>query len=191
MKFLKRFNEMVNDIDSGLPTDSVYSDPHLDQPKKDLYPHIIYKPEWEAELPELMSINYHGKVYKFKKGNIMLVADMVQITYDSYPGEIWGVPDTLEFDVYFAKDDNTKKMRIDVDITYGDLMACEFSIEEPNKVNIIQHTTYHSKFDPSNTVFALEDESLDKFINFLNKFNGLKLTRYDLRFLDKYDNWSE
>ena len=70
-------------------------------------------------------------------------------------------------------------------------MACEFSIEQPNKVNVIQTTTYHSKFDPSNTVFALEDESLNKFINFLNRFDGIKVTRYELRFLDKYDNWSE
>ncbi len=70
-------------------------------------------------------------------------------------------------------------------------MGCEFSIEAPNKVKVIQHTTYHSKFDPSNTVFALQDESLNKFINFLNKFPGIKINRYDLRFLDKKDNYKE
>lgn len=191
MKFLKKFNEMVSDIDSNLPTDSVYSDYTLDEPNKDLYPHIVYKPDWEKQLPEFMEIIYHNEIYKFKKGNIMLIGDLVEISYESDPENPWGKPDCLEFDIYFVKDDNTGKMRIDVDITYGDLMACEFSVEEPNKVNVIQHTTYHSKFDPSNTVFALEDESLKNFINFLNKLNNFKLTTHDLRFLDKYDNWSE
>ena len=68
-------------------------------------------------------------------------------------------------------------------------MACEFSIESPNKVKVIQHTTYNSKFDRSNTVFALEDESLEEFVKFLNRFDDFKLTTHDLRFLDKHDNW--
>jgi hypothetical protein len=151
---------------------------------------IIYDKKWEQYLPKTFTINYHGKNYTFKKGNIMLVGDLVEISYDTIKDE-WGCPDTLEFDLYFVKDNNTNKMRINVDITYGDLMACEFSIEQPNKVNLIQHTTYHSKFDPSNTVFALEDESLKDFVDFLNKISGFKLTTYDVRFLDKYDNWKE
>ena len=121
----------------------------------------------------------------------MLIGDLVEITYESYPENQWGKPDCLEFDLYFAKDSLTDKIRTTIDITYGNLMACEFTIESPNKVNVIQNTTYHSKFDPSNTVFALEDRSLDEFIKFLNNFPGMKLTRNDLRFLDKYDNWKE
>ena len=128
MKYLKKFNEMISDIDSDLPMDSVYSEPTLDEPKKGDNNRIVYKKEWESELPEKISINYHGKIYKFKKGNIMLIGDLVEISYDSDPDEIWGTPDTLEFDVYFAKDNQTNKLRINVDITYGDLMACEFSI---------------------------------------------------------------
>lgn len=189
MKFLKKFNEMVNDTESVIPKDSVYSDYTLDEPKRGDINGIVYKPEWEVELPETMSINYHGKIYKFKKGNIMLIGDLVEISYDSDPGEIWGTPDTLEFDVYFAKDNQTNKLRVNVDITYGDLMACEFSIEEPNKINVLQYTSYGSKFDPSDTVFALTDESLDKFINFLNRFPGVRLTRNDMKFLDQYRNW--
>lgn len=191
MKFLKRFNEMVNDIDSDLPKDSVYSDPTLDEPKKGDDKGLVYDPQWESELPTMFEINYHNKIYKFKKGNIMLNGDLVEISYDSYPGEIWGIPDTLEFDIYFAHDDNDDKLRINVDITYGDLMACEFSIEKPNKIKVIQYTSYHSKFDPSNTVFALTNDSLQKFINFLNRFPGIKLTKDDMKFLDQYDNWSQ
>jgi hypothetical protein len=135
-----------------------------------------------------MTINYHGKEYSFKKGNIMLLDDMIEISYDSTENAD-GSPDTLEFDLYFTKDNNTNKIRINVDITYGDLMACEFSLEAPNKINVLQYTSYHSKFDPSNTVFALTDKSLDGFIGFLNHFGKIKLTRDDMKFLDERDNY--
>ena len=69
-------------------------------------------------------------------------------------------------------------------------MACEFSIESPNKIKVIQYTSYHSKFDRSNTVFALVDDSLQSFINFLNRFDGMKLKREDFKFLDQYDNYT-
>jgi hypothetical protein len=135
-----------------------------------------------------MTINYHGKEYSFKKGNIMLLDDMIEISYDSNENAD-GSPDTLEFDLYFTKDNNTNKIRINVDITYGDLMACEFSLEAPNKINVLQYTSYHSKFDTSNTVFALTDKSLDEFIGFLNHFGKIKLTRDDMKFLDERDNY--
>ena len=151
---------------------------------------LIYQPGWEKLLPEKLTLNYHQKDYSFKKGNVMLNADTVQITYESYPGEIWGAPDTLEFDIYFVKDIESQKLRLDIDITYGDEVSCEFSVESPNKVKVIEYTSYHSKFDPSNTDFALEDKSLQLFIDFLNKFEGMRLTRNDFKFLDKYDNYS-
>lgn len=188
MKYLKSFNEATS-IESDIPKDSVYSQPTIEEPLKIDNSRIIYKPEWVSELPEILSINYHNKVYKFKKGNIMLLGDMVEITYDCLHGEEWGAPDTLEFDIYFTNDNDSGKIRINVDITYGDLIACEFSIEKPNKVNVIQTTSWGSKFDPSDTVFALTDDSLDKFINFLNKFPGIKLTRNEMKFLDQYKNW--
>lgn len=152
---------------------------------------FFYSTEWEKYLPEKMSVFYKGDIHNFKKGNVMLVGDLVEITYDNEPENPWGSPDTLEFDLYFAKDTSTGKIRTTVDITYGDLVVCEFSIENPNKITVIQHTTYHSKFDPSNTVFALEDESLDQFIEFLNRLPGVKLSRHHLRFLDKLDNYKD
>ena len=94
--------------------------------------------------------------------------------------------DTLEFDIYFAKEEN---IVLNIDITYGDAMACEFSVEAPNKVKVVEYTSYHSKFDPSNTVFALVDESLQSFINFLNMFSGMKLKKEDFKFLDQYDDY--
>ncbi len=193
MKYLRKFESFpgdnysltIKDNTDGDSPGTVFSpdEPTFSQ-------NSMYDVKWEKHLPDTITINYHNELRTFKKGNVMLVGDLVEITYDPVKND-WGKPDTLEFDLYFVKDNNTNKMRIDIDITYGDLMACEFSIESPNKVHVIQHTTYHSKFDPSNTVFALEDRSLNEFIEFLNKYPGFKLTKQDLRFLDKYDNWKE
>lgn len=163
MKYLRRFNENIS----------------------------MYDPEWKESLPETFSIlkgeddGAHKHVYK--KGNIMLNSDMVQVTYYN---EDWGIPDTLEFDIYTIRDTQTGDLRLDIDITYGNEVACEFSIDKTNGVRVIQDTTYHSKFDPSNTVFAFTDDSLKQFVEFLNRFNtGIKVTTHDLRFLDGYDNY--
>lgn len=148
----------------------------------------IYDKSWESLLPQKITVNYHNQNNSFTKGNIMIHSDMVQITYDRIT-KANGVPDTLEFDIYFTKDTNNGKIKLDIDITYGDLMACEFSIESPNKVDVIEYTSYHSKNDRSNTVFALSSDSLSRFINFLNKF-GMKLNVSDFKFLDNKDNYN-
>ena len=190
MKYLKRFNE---DIEATIKSNGNIS--ANISPKTDVI-NTIYDKSWENQLPPFITINYHGKLYKFKKDNIMLHSDMVQITYASTPldseesGEIWGTPDTLEFDIYFAKDNQTDKIRLTVDITYGDSMACEFTVEAPNKIKVIEYTSYHSKFDSSNTVFGLVDDSLESFINFLNKFSGMKLKKEDFKFLNQYDDYT-
>ena len=190
MKYLKRFNE---DIEATIKSNGNIS--ANISPKTDVI-NTIYDKSWENQLPPFITINYHGKLYKFKKDNIMLHSDMVQITYASTPldseesGEIWGTPDTLEFDIYFAKDNQTDKIRLTVDITYGDSMSCEFTVEAPNKIKVIEYTSYHSKFDSSNTVFGLVDDSLESFINFLNKFSGMKLKKEDFKFLNQYDDYT-
>jgi len=182
MKYIKRFEGFSTDS-----TPSIDSSSNIVQ-KEVKVKNTIYSPDWEKYLPELITINYQGKEFTFKKGNIMLDVDMVQICFDNVENN-WGSPNTLEFDLYFTKNNNNNKLRINVDITYGDLMACEFSLEEPNKINVLQYTSYHSKFDPSNTVFALTDKSLDEFIEFLNHFDGIKLNRNDMKFLDQRDNY--
>ena len=144
----------------------------------------IYDIDWQDFLPKEMIVVKDG-VHKFEIGNIMKHSDMVQVTYSNKNGE-WGVPGTLEFDFYFSHGD---QMRIDIDVTWGDSMACEFYIESPDKVGVIEYTSYRSKMDPSNTVFALEDESLEAFVSFLNRFDGFKLDSSQLNFLDKRDDY--
>lgn len=188
MKYLKRFNEDTESTIKSNGTISANIDTKLNSN------HTIYDKRAEEHLPDYLTINYHGELFKFKKDNIMSHSNMVQITYASTnidsqeSGEIWGSPDTLEFDIYFAKEDS--KIILNVDITYGDAMVCEFTVEAPNKVKVVEYTSYHSKFDPSNTVFALVDESLQSFINFLNSFSGMKLKKEDFKFLDQYDDYS-
>lgn len=167
MRYLKRFNENIS----------------------------IYNNKWEALLPEELIVikGYDNEVKEhiFKKGNVMLNADMVQITYENKDHE-WGYPDTLEIDIYFAKDLSNNSIKLDIDITWGDEVASSFTIQAPDRIKIGQYTSYGSKFDPSNTVFAFDDESLIKFIEFLNRFNhGIKLTIDDFKFLDKNHNYRQ
>lgn len=152
MKYLKRFNESY-----------------------------IYDKSWELLLPNQLTVIKDG-THSFKKGNIMINANMLQITYSN---DEKGYPNTLEFDIYIINNGS----KLDIDITYGDLVVSEFTIESPNKITVDEYTSYHSKFDTSNTVFALDDESLSSFVNFLNKFDGIHVDRKDFNFLDKYDNY--
>lgn len=150
-----------------------------------------YNSEWEKFLPNEITIikgqeNFiQRKVYK--KGNIMLHSDMVQITYTHEEYQMDSkdvVPEIVEFDIYFVKNGN---ISLDVDITYGDTIASEFKIDG-DKVHVIQYTSYGSKFDPSNTVFALDEKSLINFINFFNMFEGVNVDREQFNFLDENPN---
>ena len=145
---------------------------------------IIYDIDWHKLLPQEMVILKEGE-HSFKIGNIMKHADMVQVTYENSNDE-WGVAGTLEFDFYFSQNGH---MRMDIDITWGDAMACEFYVESPNKVGVIEYTSFRSKMDPSNTIFALDDKSLKSFIDFLNRFDGFNLSVSQFNFLDKNDNY--
>lgn len=157
----------------------------------------IYDNNWEQFLPNEIVV-LKGQVdgiqrINYKKGNIMLNSDMVQITYYQ---EDWGAPDTFEIDIYLVQDDFTKSrqdsttvinkgvlsyqrglskmnpnLRLDCDITFGDMMACEFSIDRQRGVKVFQDTSYDSKFDRSNTLFAIEDHSLHGLVDFFNMFN--------------------
>ena len=149
-----------------------------------LFESNIYDVDWNTVLPKEMIVLKDGE-HGFKLGNIMKHSDMVQVTYENATNE-WGVPDTLEFDFYFSQNGH---MRIDIDITWGDAMTCEFYVESPSKVGVIQYTSFRSKTDPSNTIFALDDKSLKSFIDFLNRFDGFKLDVSQFKFLDRLDDY--
>ena len=147
-----------------------------------LFESNIYDIDWKSILPKEMVVLKDGE-HSFKLGNVMKNADMVQVTYSNNE---WGFPSTLEFDFYFSEN---PKMRIDIDITWGEAMACEFYIESPSKVGVTEYTSFRSKTDTSNSIFALDTNSLKEFVDFLNKFDGFKLDVSQFKFLDQSDNY--
>jgi hypothetical protein len=149
-----------------------------------LFESNIYDIDWKSILPKEMVVLKDGE-HSFKLGNVMKNADMVQVTYENSNNE-WGVTSTLEIDFYFSEN---PKMRIDIDITWGDAMACEFYVDSPSKVGVTEYTSFRSKTDPSNTIFALDTNSLKDFVDFLNKFDGFKLDINQFKFLDQSDNY--
>jgi len=123
-----------------------------------------------------------NQLCRYKLGNIM--SDLVyQVTYDK-DFTIPGVPDTLEMDISVTKNEDINKFEMNVEITFGDLISAGFNIISPNIIKPYQYTSYHSKNDPSNTVFAFDEKSIQKLIKFFNTFDAIKVNREDLNFLD-------
>jgi hypothetical protein len=149
-----------------------------------LFESTIYDIDWKTILPKEMIVLKDGE-HSFKVGNVMKNVDMVQVTYENSNNE-WGAPSTLEIDFYFSEN---PKMRIDIDITWGEAMACEFYVDSPSKVGVTEYTSFRSKTDPSNTIFALDNNSLKEFVDFLNRFDGFKLDVSQFKFLDQFDNY--
>ena len=130
----------------------------------------------------------HGD-WELDKKDIMLNGDLIQMAYyhntSKKSNDVLsdGEPDFLEFDIHIDK--NERGIKLLVDITYGDSMVCEFSIEAPNKINIIHYTGINSKYDPE-THFGFNDETINDLVNLFNSFNhGLKLSSDDFKFIDK------
>jgi hypothetical protein len=126
---------------------------------------------------------------RYKLGNIMSDA-VYQITYDR-DFDIDGIADTLEIDLGPIHSDGEKDFHLNVEITLGNFIAAGFNVKSPNIVDPYQYTSYHSKMDPTNTVFALTRESLEDLCRFFNHFDGIKVTPSDLKFLDSKDNFTD
>ena len=153
----------------------------------------IYEYDWRSIVPDKLTIIKEDTTDRFgyikgtktkceyKIGNIM--SNLIhQITYDRN-FDVKGIPDTLEMDISVIKNENNNKFKMQVEITFGDLVVSEFTIEYPNKISIIVNTSKGSKFDPSDTIFAFDEVSLNKLIKFFNSFDHLDLKISDLNFL--------
>lgn len=152
----------------------------------------IFDQDWfEKLLPPTIQIVTHNGNFELLKNDSTINGDLIQFNYwhkgfdAENPSDVVtnGEPSCLEFDIHFAK--NVDGIKMLVDITYGDHMACEFSIESPNKINIINYNGFNSKFDPK-THFGFSDKSIEDLLKFFNAFDhGLKLNKKDLTFIDK------
>ena len=95
-----------------------------------------------------------------------------------------GDPDLMTFDIHVIN--NSNGVKLNVDMTHGDRVVYEFTIEAPNKVNVHFYDGIGSKAD-EDTHFGLSDESLDAMIKVFSKFNDkFNLKRGDFTFMYKY-----
>lgn len=186
MKFIRKFNE-------GLYKPyRMKSLPHVGDPIHDDGKISIFQQDWfEKLLPETLVVHSLGKKYTFEKNEATINGDVVQFSYytETYqkPEDalLDGEPSFLEFDLHFFKNQDSV-IKIIVDITYGDAMASEFSIEPPNNINIIHYNGIGSKYDPK-THWGFSDESIRDLIKFFNAFShGIKLEPKDLSFIDEH-----
>ena len=130
-----------------------------------------------------------GGNYDLTIGEITRETDILRVCYDQNTvnktgGDVTadGEPDLLEFDMHFY--DQNGKLKINVDVSYGDAMISSFSLEKPNKVNVIHYTGFGSNVDPD-THYGICDDSIKDFIKFFNSF-GFTLNPKDFSFIDKY-----
>jgi hypothetical protein len=146
----------------------------------------MYFEKWKEFAPKKITLIKGDQTLHFHRENTNCVSDLIQLNFVA-DERIFGDPDEMEVDIYMI---NNGHLKLLIDISYGDLVISEFSLESPNKVSVIEYTSYHSKFDPSNTVAAFDDETIKSFCDFFNKFDGFNFTTDDFKFLDKRDNYN-
>ena len=152
----------------------------------------IFDQEWfEKMLPEEMEIVSLEDRYILKKNDCTISGDLCQFNYwhAALDEKENGEPCTLEFDLHFMK--NESGIKIIADITYGDNMACEFSLEAPDKINVIHYTGIGSKYDPD-THWGFSDRSISQLVDFFNSFDhGIRISEKDLSFIDEHPDTYE
>ena len=202
MKFIKGFNEAV-----GISKERLPNLQHVGEPIESGDNISIFQQDWFEKLlpdtikihscPKIKKINFdqslsdlnsENRTYILKKNDCTIDSDLVQFNYyqntSERPEDVIndGEPDFLEFDIHFVK--NVSGIKLLVDITYGDNMAYEFSIETPNKINVIHYTGHGSMYD-TETHWGFCNETIKDLVKFFNAFNhGINITEKDLNFLD-------
>ena len=175
----------------------------------------IFDDNWTKLLPKELTIITHNGEFNLKaKGldtehgypgiyNLMNSVSFIydQNTVENEDGDVTadGEPDTLQFDITMVKDNDGSEsnplnsLRLNIDLTYGDAMMYEFTIDYPNQVNVHHYNGKDSLHDPE-THFGFTDESLQELITFFNRF-GFTTTAKDFTFmdsdLDSYDYKSQ
>lgn len=149
----------------------------------------IMKNDIKNLLPKTLSVYTTNGTYTFDKDAITRETDILRVCYshntmEDYNGDdaADGEPDTLELDMHFMG--TGEGLKIAVDITYGDSMVSEFTIETPNKISVGHYNGIDSVADPE-THFGFNDGSLQDLCKFFNSF-GFKLAPKDFTFIDKY-----
>lgn len=208
MRYLKSITEIAVQVRDGIDKEyRLQNLQHAGEPIESGDNISIFQQDWFEKLlpdtisivsdPKLFQLNYdqsltpiEKKEYVFDKNDCTIDSDLVQFNYwyspDMKPGDEVkdGEPSCIEFDIHFVK--NTDGIKLIVDITYGDHKAVEFTIESPNKINVIHYTGIGSKYD-SETHWGFKEDTIKDLVKFFNAFNhGIDLRTEDLAFMDEY-----
>lgn len=153
---------------------------------------------FEDNFPKTISIYTSGGSYTLIKSDFTREVDIIRCSYwhnSAQDGNISkdGEPDLLMFDIHFLR--NANGLKTHIDITYGDKMVSEFSIEaleRPNKVKVHLYNGFNSKID-SDTQFGFQNKTILDLVKLFNIFNSdYRLEKEDLSFIDKYpDSYKE
>ncbi len=139
--------------------------------------------------PDTIKIYTSDGSFTLKRGDTTREIDIVRVSYyqnTSKDGDVVkdGEPDFVVFDLHFVK--NESGIKTLVNITYGDQMKSEFSIESPNIIKIGHYNGTKSIAD-SDTHFGFEDTTIRNLCKLFNGFDfGYNLSPKDLKFIDKY-----
>lgn len=177
MKHLRKFNENVSIFDSSWTKFL---------PKKLTV--INHNGEFTLDVRDFSTdeTGYPG-IYNLMN-SVSFIYDQNTIEKEGDDPTADGEPDNLQFDISFIKDNKgddanpSKNLRLNVDLTYGDSMIYEFTIDYPNKVHVHHYNGKDSLYDPE-THFGFSDESLKELVKFFNRF-GFTTTPDDYKFMD-------
>lgn len=145
--------------------------------------------DFENNFPEKIKIFTSNGSYELVRADFTREINVIRCSYwhnTAADGNVShdGEPDLLMFDIYFFNNENG--MKTHVNITYGDNMVSEFSIEAPNKIIINHYNGFNSKLDRE-TQFGFEDSTIKDLVNLINKFDETyDVNPEHLKFIDKY-----
>lgn len=144
----------------------------------------------KAKFPKQIEVYTDHGSFKYNIGDVTREGDIVRAAYQGSTYEKTGdpladgEPDYVNFDIHFLRKGTNLKTIIN--ITYGDAMVSEFSLEAPDKVKVGHYEGIDSK-SSSETHFGFNEETLNSLINLFNSFDkNYRFNRKNFNFLDKY-----
>ena len=156
---------------------------------------IFDKETWKKYLPKKLKVVTNNGNFQLEQTDLTINSDLIQVVW--YQNTIKGPndankdgePNILEFDIHMVKTNdgteaNPDNLKLNIDITYGDLMVSEFVISMPGEVEVIHYNGFGSKYDKE-TEFGFEDDTIKELVDFFNRF-GFQLNSKDFTFIDKY-----
>jgi GMP synthase-like glutamine amidotransferase len=156
---------------------------------------IFDKEDWRKYLPQKLKVITNNGHFELEQTDLTINGDKMQIIW--YQNTVDGPndankdgePDTIQFDVSMVKTNdgteaNPDNLKLNIDVTYGDSMASQFTISKPGEITVAHYTGFGSKYDKESE-FGFEDDTIKELVEFFNRF-GFQLDSKDFTFIDKH-----